>query len=140
MHANSPPARVATAPFSVPTRRSAALAVELALLRELYGPRKPLLAGNLCGAALLAAVLWDSGIRSDLVIWAMLVAGVTLLRYALVRRFNALQPGPDGVAFWTWAYAAGAFAGGISGAPRSASFRCPAPTPTIKPISSSSRG
>ena len=112
MHANSPE-RLASATFTVPTRRNAAIGVELALLRELYGPRKPLLAGNLCGAALLAAVLWDSGIRSDLIVWALLIAGVTLMRYGLVRRFNALRPGVDGINFWTWAYAAGAFAGGM---------------------------
>jgi signal transduction histidine kinase len=113
MHANSPPQRAGAARFSVPTRRTAAAAVDWTLLRELYGPRKPLLAGNLCGAALLAAVLWESGVRSDLIVWALLVAGVTLLRYALVRRFSAQQTGPESLAFWTWAYAAGALASGI---------------------------
>jgi two-component system cell cycle sensor histidine kinase PleC len=113
MHAKSPPRRAVATPFTVPTRRSAALTVELSLLRELYGPRKPLLAGNLCAAALIAAVLWDTGVRSDLFIWALLVAGVTLMRYLLVLRFQAQQHTIDSVVFWTWAYAAGAFASGI---------------------------
>ena len=114
MHAKSPPSRDAAAVLADRRNRSALDAdVELALVRELYGPRKPLLAGNLGGAALLAALLWDSAVRADVVLWAVLISGVTLLRHALVRRFNAHQPGVDGVAFWTWAYAAGAFAAGV---------------------------
>ena len=104
-------ARAATARAALAPAANAA--VEFALLRELYGPRKPLLAGNLCGAALLAAVLWDGSAQADLIFWAVLVAGVTLMRYALVRRFNALRRGPDSTALWTWAYAAGALAGGV---------------------------
>jgi signal transduction histidine kinase len=87
--------------------------LDLLLLRELYGPRKPLLAGNLGGAALLTAVLWETAMRAELVLWAILIAGVTLLRLALVKRFNATKPVAAEVPFWTWAYAAGAFAGGV---------------------------
>jgi len=113
MHAKSPPARATTSALGVSDRQPGADAIEWALLRELYGPRKPLLAANLFGAALLATALWDTGTRHDLVLWALLIAGVTLMRYALVRRFNALQPGIESTAVWTWAYAAGAFAGGV---------------------------
>jgi signal transduction histidine kinase len=98
---------------AVATARPSATDVEYALLRELYGPRKPLLAGNLGGAALLAAVLWESAAQYELVLWAILIAGITLMRHSLVRRFNTLQPGPEATAFWTWSYAAGAFAGGV---------------------------
>jgi signal transduction histidine kinase len=112
MHANSPSDRARPAAYSGPAGHGSSH-IEHALLRELYGPRKPLLAGNLCGAALLTAVLWADASRTDLVFWALLIASVTLARYSLVRRFNALQPGPEHVQLWTWAYAAGAFAGGI---------------------------
>jgi len=112
MHARSPTRESAAVPEQRADRRNSP-ALELALVRELYGPRKPLLAGNLCGAALLAAVLWNEAVRTDLLLWALLITLVTVLRYALVRRFNALEPGADQVVLWTWAYAAGAFAGGI---------------------------
>ena len=110
---SSPAARGGADLGAEPAARDSNAAVEFALLRELYGPRKPLLAGNLCGAALLAAVLWESSAQANLVFWAVLITGVTLMRYALVRRFNALRPGPESTARWTWAYAAGALAGGV---------------------------
>jgi len=93
--------------------RPTAAQIDLLLLQDLYGPRKPLFASNLGGAALLAAVLWESAVRADLVLWAILITGVTLIRHTLVKRFNAGRPGLGDVAFWTWAYAAGAFAGGV---------------------------
>ncbi len=113
MRADSPSRQAGNGAAAASARRRADADVELALVRELYGPRKPLLAANLGGAALLAAVLWDSAVRAELILWSALIAGVTVVRYALVRRFNALQPGSEGAAFWVWAYAAGAFWGGV---------------------------
>lgn len=105
--------------------RPAAAPLDLLLLRELYGPRKPLLAGNLGGAALLAAVMWDTAPRADLIFWAILICGVTLMRVALVKRFNATAPGAKEVPFWTWAYAAGAFAGGVLWGASAGLFQAP---------------
>ena len=73
MQARAPTSRdSATGVEAVAERRDSA-AVELALVRELYGPRKPLLAGNLGGAALLAAVLWVEAAGAELLLWTLLI-------------------------------------------------------------------
>ncbi len=92
--------------------------IEAELIGGLYRRTKPLLIANLGALALLTAALWSTADRIHLLGWAVLLAGWTMLRFALARLYLR-KPRPIGEARrWTWAFSVGSgVAGDLEDAP-----------------------
>jgi diguanylate cyclase (GGDEF)-like protein/PAS domain S-box-containing protein len=80
----------------------------------LYRQAAPGFLVTLAVAAVCGGVLWRDVDRAALTCWLIAVAGITLLRYLLVRQYEAAPRPPEQAALWENRFVAGAAAMGIA--------------------------
>src|SRR5215468_11423146 len=80
----------------------------------LYRQAAPGFFVTLAVAAVCAGVLWRDVDRAALACWLIAVAGITLLRYLLVRHYEAAPRPPEQAAVWENRFVAGAATMGIA--------------------------
>ena len=98
-----------TANFSQPLPE----AIRAGLVAALFRRAVPGFAITLAVAAVCAGVLWGDADRAALAGWFVAAVAVAALRYVLVRRYGAAQPGPAEARAWEHRFAVGAAAMGV---------------------------
>ena len=86
--------------------------VHAELISSLYSRVKPLLIANFGALGLLTLALWDSANTFHLLIWAVSLAGWTMLRFLLARAYASRPRAVGEARQWAYAFAIGS---GIAG-------------------------
>src|SRR5689334_1564304 len=81
-------------------------------IRTLYRHGPAVLITNLVNSWIVSAAFWSTGSHRFLLGWCAAMATMTLLRFALHRRYLREQPGPDSAATWGRRFVAGSACAG----------------------------